>query len=166
MKKILYFMVFIAALTVSVQALGDEYYRRPGTGGYGINNEKMECPNCGKMISVTDSHMCRKTSSSSSSSSSSTGYYDGSSDVTDADIAALQAKYPDLLSNQTSFAPFNYSSMTGDGEDVDQESDYSSFGAIERAKEYSRRDKKFNTFLVIAGITAAGWWFYRRRRKA
>lgn len=84
------------------------YYKRTGTGGYGVNNETMECPNCGKIIYKTESHMCKRSGSSSSYSG---GGSSSSTTVTESDIRAMEAKYPDMKINQTSYTPVDYNSV-------------------------------------------------------
>lgn len=128
MKSLTAYSLLIACCVAisfpSISSAQDNYYKRQGVSTYGVNNEKIECPNCGRTISKYDSHMCRKESSSSASHSSSRSSSGGT--VTEADMRAVEAKYPDLQINNTSYTPVDYSQILEQSND--NSSDNNSFG--------------------------------------
>lgn len=157
--RLLFLMTAIVVAT-TVSFADTEYYKRVGTGGYGVSVKKINCPNCGKVIDANESHMCRKVSSSSSSSS---GYsddsYDGPVDV--------GAKYPDLLINQTSYTPATYdasSSQDGGYSNSDGEYDNKASEALHTYKSSSKKKSHAGLYIVIV-LAIAVWFFYRRYRK-
>ncbi len=164
------FLLILAFLFLTSNiALADDYYRRPGTGSYGVSNEKIECPNCGRIISKYDSHMCRRQNSSSSSSSRSSGSSSGNMSAAEAE--AIMAGHPELLVNQTSFTPVDYSQMQN-----------SSSGNMEEEQESSYRDKasevlhtfpatskkkihKTRNIILTVIVLCVIWYLFRKAKK-
>lgn len=168
MKRFVIFAVFLVALLSSNATLADEYYRYPGVGGYGISNKKINCPNCGRVIDATSSHMCRKASSDDGYSSSSQS---APEPVTQQDINAMEAKYPDLLINQTSYTPVDVNSYASSGQNSMNnmsEDPYADWhNSIEqKAESYSSHNTVLNTTLLIIGLIILAWFLYSWRRKS
>lgn len=169
MKRImkrLYHVAFLifCALCITMPLNADDYYRRTGTGGYGVSTKKINCPNCGKEIYANDSHMCRRVGSSTSSSSHSSS---SSSGMSASEAEAIMAGHPELLVNQTSFTPVDYNSYNSNSEEnssyQEDETDYRS-EASKVLHTYNTQKKKHpirNTILIIGGIVI-GWWLLKK----
>lgn len=178
MKHLAFLLLLL--LTASPSAQADKgYYKHVGTGGYGISNKKMICPNCGRTISVSDTHMCRKESAPSGSSSPSGG---SSGTMSASEAEAIMSKYPDLLVNQTSFTPVDMSqtgSTAASGENENENyggnSSYEDEGYSNMASAVLHGYKRESTgskLLRIAGyvllwalIIGGVWFLFRRVRK-
>ena len=136
------FIVWLMVTAVSLShALAPEgYYKRQGVGTYGVNNEKITCPNCGRTIGKYDSHMCPKQGGSSSSSRS--GGSSSGGTASEADMRALEAKYPDMQINNTSYTPVDFNQVQSEYESSSQHDSYSSSNDYQQGGGYSPSSHK------------------------
>ena len=153
-------LILTLALTLYVGidiAVAESHYV-PGMGTYGVSNEKYTCPACGKTVTAGQGHMCERPDRTTTRTHSS-----GSS-ADDRAAAGRISGDPDLLVNQTSYTPVDYSSYQAPTQNNGSGSEASKLLNDFRNGKLTKKSNTTRNIIIALLIGAGALWWYRREK--